>query len=521
MSSVRRFRLRPRGNFLTVPHLAALALVVVAFGASAAAAAAKKNVNIVRQAGPPAGEIPKGTAYYKTIQDAVNASSKGDWVLIEPGTYHEAVTVRSAQSGIWIRGMDRNKVIIDGEGKAGNGIEIYKASNVWVENLTVRNFETGPGCNNEKEGHHEGCGNEIWWNGGSGSGKIGATGWYGSYLTAYDTNTGGGYGIFTGNEETGSFENIYASGFNDSGLYIGACRECDARVSNATMENNSLGYSGSNSSGQLVIENSVFNHNLVGIAPNSENPGDGPPPLDGACNSFKNTSPTPKFGTTKIKRCELIRNNRVEENNNLTVPTNGSTEIAPWGVGIELPGTYAVAVEGNTIKNNPNNGVFGLEYPNPFEFIEEGVYSPQTLFFQLSGNEISRNAFAGNGYNKGLENNLELTGDVALVSNFAELLGNAPPAESVNNCLSGNSFADPTFPANIEGTWGCQNKTTPNPGGGVAAAKYILTLQGESKFIKEHVIPPEGQPVPKEQTTMPNPCEGVPKNPLCPKGNIK
>ena len=60
----------------------------------------------------------------------MNASTAGDWVLIEPGTYHEAVKVTSAQSGIWIRGMNRNTVIVDGQNKAGNGIEIYKANNV-------------------------------------------------------------------------------------------------------------------------------------------------------------------------------------------------------------------------------------------------------------------------------------------------------------------------------------------------------------------------------------------------------
>ena len=371
MSSIRCDGARSRRSGVVL----AIALVVGALCASAAAASASKSVNIVRQSGPPPGAIPKGTQYFTTIQGAVNASSKGDWVLIEPGTYYEQVKVTSAQSGIWIRGMNRNTVILDGQNKPGNGIEIYKTNNVYVENLTVRNFDTG--CDH--------CGNEIWWNGGADSGKIGATGWYGSYLTAYDTGLNGGYGIFTGNEEHGSWENIYASGFNDSGIYIGACRECDARVSKAVMENNSLGYSGSNSSGRLVIENSVFNHNLVGIAPNSENPGDGPPPLDGACDSFKNTSPTPTFDSTKIKRCEIIRNNHVEENNNTTVPVNGSTEIAPWGVGVELPGTYAVQVENNVIAGNPNNGVFGLEYPNPFPPQED------TIFFQLSGNKINNN----------------------------------------------------------------------------------------------------------------------------------
>ena len=266
--------MRPLGSLQ--PHrrraaaFAVLAALVLALGAGTTAAFAAKNVNIVRQSGPPPGEVPKGTHYFTTIQAAVNASSKGDYVLIEPGTYDESVKVESAQSGIWIRGMDRNAVVIDGRHEVANGIEIRKANNVWVENLTVRNFEFGAGCPDEE------CGNGVWWTGGKDSGTIGAYGWYGNYLTAYDTGLDGGYGIFAQNEQGGEFENIYASGYADSGFYIGACRECAARVNNAVMEKNALGYSGSNSSGQLVIENSTFAHNLVGIAPNSETEGDAP-----------------------------------------------------------------------------------------------------------------------------------------------------------------------------------------------------------------------------------------------------
>ena len=496
MSSTRKHR--HRGGALS-RQLAALTLVLAASCVCAAGAMAAGNVNIVRQAGAPSGEVPKGTHYYTTIQAAVEASFKNDWVLIEPGTYHEAVKVTAAHAGISIRGMDRNGVIIDGENQPGVGVEISKTNNVSVENLTVRNFDTGE-CD---------CGNEVWFNGGDGSGVIGAHGWIGRYLTAYDTGVNGGYGIFTSNEEHGEYENIYASGFNDSGLYIGACRECDARVSGAVMENNALGYSGSNSSGRLVIENSVFSHNLTGIAPNSENPSDPPPPLDGACNSFKNTSPTPKFATTKIQRCEVLRNNRVEDNNNVTVPTNGSTEIAPWGVGIEMPGDYAMLVEGNFVAGNPNNGILGFEYPNPFP------PEPQTIFFQVSGNRISNNAFSGNGYNQPGGASSIYTGDLSLLSGYAELFG-GPPSESVNNCASGNQFTAQTFPAEIEGTWGCQNKTTPNPGDGLGAAEYLLTLEAEGAAIRS----PEPQPAPPAQPTMPNPCAGVPKNPLCPKGNI-
>jgi hypothetical protein len=477
----------------------AVAVVVVAFGAAASAAMAG-NVDIVRQGEPPA-KIPANTHYYKTIQAAVNATKSGDYVLIEPGTYDEEVKVTSAHSGIWIRGMNRNTVIIDGQHKVANGIEIVKTNNVWVENLTVRNFDFGPSCPDEE------CGNDIWWNGGSGSGKIGAHGWFGSYLTAYDTGLTGGYGIFTGNETEGSWDNIYASGFADSGIYIGACQECNARVTGAVMENNALGYSGSNSGGKLQLEDSIYRHNAVGIAPNSENPGDGPPPQDGECGrpNIEHPEQTPLITTTKIPRCTIIRNNLILENNNLTVPVNGSTGVAPWGAGVELPGDYADLVEGNLIAGNPSDGVLAFEYPNPFT-PENGFEG--TIFFQLAGNRISNNLFLNNGSRGGA-----FAGDVTLAGGFSEVFG-YPESHSVNNCVSSNVLTAATFPAKIQGTWGCQNNTTPSPGGGAPAVEYLVGLQLEAKAIRE-AVPPVGQPAPPPQRTMPNPCVGVPKNPLC------
>jgi hypothetical protein len=447
------------------------------------------NVNIVSQGEAPT-ELPPKVHYFKTIQGAVTAAKHKDWVLIEPGVYTEEVKVTAAQSGVFIRGMNRNGVILDGQNKpkpeGSNGIEIVKANNVWIENLTVRNFDraTSNGPN----------GNEIWWNGGEGTSRIGAHGWYGRYLTAYDTGLNGGYGIFTGNEQTGEWDNIYASGFNDSGIYIGACQECKARVNNATMENNALGYSGSNAGGRLIIENSIFRNNSAGVAPNSENPGDAPPPQNGACAPHNIHNPTPTFKSTEIERCTIIRNNVIDNNNNLSAPDNPSTEKSPWGAGVELPGDYADLVEKNTITNNVNNGVLAFEYPNPFPPEEK------TLYFQLAANRISDNLFAGNGTSGG-----KFAGDVMMSGG---LFGQA---KSTNNCLSGNTFTAPTYPANIETTWGCQNKTTPNPMLGFPGIEYLIELQETSKGRV-----PTGQPAPGPQPTMPNPCAGVPTNPLCP-----
>jgi hypothetical protein len=502
-------------SILLLPRLAAVVvLAALTLGATASGASANKEVEIVSQGEPPV-TVPKHVHYFTTIQAAVDATKKGAWVLIEPGVYDEEVKVTAAHSGIFIRGMNRNEVILDGQHKVvaggSNGIEVYKASNVWIENLTARNFEreelNGPG------------GNEIWWNGGADSEKIGAHGWYGSYLTAYDTGLNGGYGIFTNNETEGEWENIYASGFNDSGMYLGACAECKARIDDAVMEYNALGYSGSNSGGNLLIENSVFRHNTTGVAPNSENPGDGPPPQNGACEHSKSVKwipiknpgkelprlrgKLPKFASTEFAHCTIIRYNLITENNDFTAPANTSAAAAPWGAGVELPGVYGDAVEHNVITDNPSDGVLAFEYPNPYPPAteqEEKEHGWGTIYFQNAGNKISDNTFSGNGYLGG-----DFAGDVAMEG------GIFGSEESTNNCLSGNLFADATYPADIEGTWGCQNKTTPNPGGGGRFLGYLLALEAESEH--RPIIEAVGPPPPQE--TMPNPCKGVPNNPLC------
>ena len=81
--------------------------------------------------------------------------------------------------------------------------------------------------------------------------------------------------------------------------------------------------------------------------------------------------------------------------------------------------------------------------------------------------------------------------------------------KSTNDCVSGNSFTAATYPANVEGTWGCQNSTTPNPEE-FGEINYILELQAQSEART-----PTPQPPPPAQPTMPNPCRGVPYNPLC------
>ena len=253
------------------------------------------------------------------------------------------------------------------------------------------------------------------------------------------------------------------------------------------MERNALGYSGTNSGGRLVVKNSIFRKNAYGVAPNSLNNDDQPPPQNGYCGSRFNTSPLPTFSSTKVARCTIFRNNVVEDNNNIRAPRSGGS-AAPWGVGFEWPGDYADLVRNNTIRNNVNFGILAFENPNPFPPTED------TIYFQVSANKFAHNLLMNNGTRSG-------GADIGLEGG---LFGSK---QSVNNCFSDNAFAT-SIPPNVEGTWGCQNATTPN--GGPELLGKILTLLDE-----RNAATPRPQRKPRPQTTMPEPCRGLPSNPLC------
>src|SRR5690606_1832661 len=189
--------------------------------------------------------VPEGTTIrvpddYETIQEAVDAAAPGDLILIEPGVYEEAVDVTTDM--LTIRGLDRNEVVLDGGFELDNGIRVTGADGVAIENMTARNYTR----------------NGFFW--------TGVEGYRGSYLTTYRT---GDYGIYAFDSTKGLIEHSYASGSPDAGIYIGQCYPCDAVIDDVVSEYNGLGYSGTNSGGNLLIVNSTFRYNRAGIVPNS------------------------------------------------------------------------------------------------------------------------------------------------------------------------------------------------------------------------------------------------------------
>ena len=257
-------------------------------------------------------------ADYPTIQAAVDAAEPGDLVLIHEGVYNEAVVVQTDE--IVIRGIDRNKVILDGqyaEIGSENGI-IISANGVAVENLTIRGYTR----------------NGLFWTGDYGNDFF-IDGYRASYVTVHNV---GVYGIYAFNALNGHFDHTYASGSDDSSYYVGQCRDCNALLYEVEATNSQLGYSGTNSSG-TVIAKSHFHNNMIGFV----------------TSSLSSEQLAPNTGT-------IIVGNYIHDNNNEQVPSRNHSYQLGLGTGVILAGTTDNIVERNRIVDNHRAGVTTLDW---------------------------------------------------------------------------------------------------------------------------------------------------------------
>ena len=486
------------------------------------------------------------TGQYTSIQAAVDAAQPGDWILVAPGDYHEAEDAHVTSAAqlstgdhggvvvttpdLHIRGMNRNTVVVDGT-KAGssmcsaaeqdqnfgpmvggkaqgrNGIVVWKADDVSIENLTVCNFQGGAGDS----------GNEVWWNGGDGSGTVGLTGYTGSFLTGTTTFFGtesnaAAYGIFSSNAQgPGSWDQIYGSNMNDSGMYVGACLQvCDVTINHAWMENNALGYSGTNSGGSVVIENSQFDNNEDGVDTNTQIAGDPPPPQDGSC---------PNGGTSPITHthsCWVFMHNNVHDNNNPDVPQAGNAAAGPIGTGMTLSGGRNDTVMDNTFSNNGAWGTLFVPYP------DSGTPSLQQKCGDYGGFQID-----GIGCVFEDENDM-LAGNTYVHDGFFGNPTNADFGQIVlhsglpSNCYMANNGPQGSAPPYLEilqPTCGAPSKATNLDGALVTQVECDSGLAscppGTQYPAKTGV---HLEPFPHGLPTMANPCAGVPSNAWCTSG---
>jgi hypothetical protein len=353
---------------------------------------------------------------YATIQAAIAASKPGDVILLAAGTYHGGIVVPEDRPGITIRGVDRNDVVFDGGGNLLNAIEV-EADGVTLENMSAHDFG----------------GNGFYWEG--------VTDYAGRYLTVWNI---GIYGIYAIESRGGVIEQSFVSGAADAAFYIGECEPCDATLRDLTARLSAVGYSGTNASGNVVVEDSLFDENATGILPNSYDTGHAPPP----------------------QRQSIFRRNTVR--NSGRVPTPRATPLGGFhGIGIGIAGGLENTVEGNTVTGSSRFGI--------------AVFSTvdRAAVWTVAANQIVGNSVSGSG-----------TADLVLAD-----------GSGAGNCFTDND-APTTDPPALAGT--CSSDGDGSAG---AAAVLVVAppvaLEGlpEAPPFAEMPLPPPQPSMPAGGTT--------------------
>ncbi|WP_405739152.1 right-handed parallel beta-helix repeat-containing protein [Streptomyces sp. NBC_01525] len=286
-----------------------------------------------------------------TISTAVGRARPGDLVLVSPGVYHE--TARIPVDRVVLRGTDRNRVIIDGQGRRHNGV-VVTGSGVAVENLTVRDHllngvlvtgmasQDGQGLARGSNGYEHLDLEKF----------PPLQGFRVSYVTSARN---GLYGIYAFNAQSGRLDHNHTSGGADSGLYVGQCKPCNVVVSDNVAEYNAVGYEGTNASEKMWVLRNRLTHNRVGMTVNSD-----------------------YLEAYVPQHSAVVAGNLVADN---AEPKSPQQADGGFGIGIGLAGGQRNTVHNNRIEGNPRAGLVLMS--------AEDV--PPT------GNAISSNTFSRNG----------------------------------------------------------------------------------------------------------------------------
>jgi hypothetical protein len=394
------------------------------------------------------GKTIKVPADKPTVQAAVTGAQPGDLILIAPGVYREGVNVTT--DNLTIRGEDRNTTILDGEFTQENGIRVLNANGVAIENLSARNY----------------TGNGFFW--------TGVTGYRGSYLT---TSRTGNYGIYAFDSYKGQFDHDYASGSPDAGFYIGACYRCEAVITDVVSEYNGLGYSGTNSGGDLYIVNSTFRFNRAGIVPNS--------------GTYEQCYP---------ERETTVAGNLVYSNNQPDTPAIDVALLA-MGNGVLVAGGRENVITHNRVYDHERTGI-GL-VPFPESDAVDTIPAESEMKKPCTESKSKLNADPNTPKSSLIwpAKNNKVTANIVERSGVADIavgtLGD-PPVSELGNCFSDNTVTSsaPTDLQNMMPCTGTGNGADPSNG-----ALDLVALMGTPRPAKGDY---KVQPQPPAQANMPD-----------------
>ncbi len=248
----------------------------------------------------------------ESIQAAVAAApTTGATILIQPGTYHEAITVTKPNIALVGVPGQGGVVIEPPKGGADDGICVMGSGNNFVlSGVTVRDFAD------------------------NGVMLSGVTSFHISQVTTINNHE---YGLYPVHTQTGLIEFCSASGSHDSGFYVG--QSSDVTIRYCTAHDNVNGFEVENSTDVKVSGNLAYG-NTVGI--------------------FADLLPAlPALGITVGTQADnTIEGNIVLANNRAN--DADPTDIAAAeqsGVGILLVGGTATTVKHNLVFGNNLGGI--------------------------------------------------------------------------------------------------------------------------------------------------------------------
>ncbi|MDP7507994.1 MAG: right-handed parallel beta-helix repeat-containing protein, partial [Acidimicrobiales bacterium] len=318
-----------------------------------------------------------------------------------------------------------NAVVIDGEHERENGFIVF-SNGVAIENLTI----------------HSHTSNGLIFTGDYADDII-VDGYRASYVTAYNN---GLYGIYAFTSTNGLIEHSYGSGHPDSAFYIGQCNPCNAVVRNVIAENNALGYSGTNASGNLIIHNSEWTGNRIGMVPNT---------LDS-----EELAPQGDI---------VIVGNYVHDNGNEDTPRKSADWDIGFGGGIVIAG------------GNDNLITRNLVTDNSFAGIALAVYPDENLWL-VERNTVKDNVVGGSVHDLFL-----MVWD--------------PPGGPLGNCFEGNTF-ETSIPADIETVAPCEGEAVafedngvPNFGEFAVADHTTMAAPADQPTMPDALSAPPDAPV--------------------------
>jgi hypothetical protein len=277
-----------------------------------------------------------------TLQLAIAQARPGDTIILAAGTFPGGNVVPRSKHDITIRGVDRNKVVLDGADERKNGI-VVRADGVSILNLSAHNFRL----------------NALYWEGGD---RFRA-----SYVTAWNV---GGYGIYTEDAEQGVLDHDYVSGAADAAYYVGECRPCRTTISWVVARLSAVGYSGTNATA-VVIRDSVWDSNGAGLVPNT----------------YANEALPPQARATIVR-------NTVTNTGRARVPIR--TTLAGFvGIGIAVAGGNDNAISRNRVTGSERFGI--AIFPTArFVVFDPGAKEPGPPW-RPRDNRVFRNVVTGSG----------------------------------------------------------------------------------------------------------------------------